>query len=243
MPVAGNIIEHRRLAAVYDALDGVRDDLENYVAIVDELGARRMLDVGCGTGTFAVILAGRGLDVVAVDPSFASLEVARAKVGADRVRWIHGDASSLPDLCVDLATMTANVAQAIVTHSDWKRTLNGIHDALAPGGHLVFETRNPAFRAWREWNRDSSYTRAEVLGLGAVESWHDVTAVSGSIVTFRSTCAFPDGEVVITDSTLRFRTREQIETDLARHHFVVDEVRDAPDRPGPEFVFIAHRPD
>ena len=238
-----NIIEDRRLASVYDALDGDRDDLTSYAAIVDELGARRVLDVGCGTGAFALMLAARGLDVVGVDPSFASLEMARAKSGAHRVRWIHGDASSLPDLSVDLATMTANVAQAIVSRSDWNGTLRGIHDALTPGGHLVFETRDPAFRAWHEWNRESSYTRLEVRGLGVVESWHEVTAVSGGIVSFKSTCTFPDGEVVITDSRLRFRTREQVETDLARHHFVVDDVRDAPDRPGREFVFIAHRYD
>ena len=43
-----------------------------YAAIVAELGARLVLDVGCVTGTFALVLAGRGVDVVAVDPAGAS---------------------------------------------------------------------------------------------------------------------------------------------------------------------------
>lgn len=241
--MADNIIEHRRLAAIYDAVDGPRDDLKSYVALVEELGANRILDVGCGTGTFALLLAARGVDVIGVDPSLASLEVARAKADADRVRWIHGDASSLSNLSVDLVTMTANVAQAIVSDDDWHRTLKAIHDALEPGGYLVFETRDPAIEAWRDWTRESSYATTEVVGLGIVESWHDLTGVSSGIVSFRSTCRFPDGEVIVSDSTLRFRTQEQVEADLARHHFVVEDVRDAPDRPGREFVFIARRSD
>ena len=43
------IFEHARLAAIYDALDSDRSDLDVYVAIAEELGARRVLDVGCGT--------------------------------------------------------------------------------------------------------------------------------------------------------------------------------------------------
>ena len=96
------IFEDRRLAAVYDPLDPDRSDLDAYVAIADELGVRSVLDVGCGTGTFALLLADRGIDVVGVDPASASLDVARAKPGADRVRWLHGDATSLPPLQVDL---------------------------------------------------------------------------------------------------------------------------------------------
>jgi ubiquinone/menaquinone biosynthesis C-methylase UbiE len=66
------------------------------MALVDELGARSVLDIGCGTGTFACMLAGRGIEVTAVDPAGAMLEVARAKPGADAVRWVHGDATTLP---------------------------------------------------------------------------------------------------------------------------------------------------
>jgi len=67
--MADNAFEHPRLAAIYDALDTDRSDLDVYAGIAKELGARRVLDVGCGTGTFAVLLADRGFDVTGVDPA------------------------------------------------------------------------------------------------------------------------------------------------------------------------------
>ena len=41
---------------------------------------------------------------------------------------------------------------------------------------------------------------------------------------------------------LRFRSRDELADSLAAAGMVVDEVRDAPDRPGREFVFVARRP-
>lgn len=200
-----------------------------------------MLDVGCGTGTFALLLAARGLEVTGVDPDAGALTVAAGKPGADRVRWIHGDATSLPPSAGDVATMTANVAQAIVDDAGWSATLRGVHEALRPGGHLVFETRDPARRAWENWTRERTYGVAEVDGIGEVAGWVEVTGVDWPLVHLRGTYVFPGEDIVTSDAPLRFRERDEVAADLATHGYVVDEVRDAPDRPGRESVFLAHR--
>jgi SAM-dependent methyltransferase len=231
-----------RLASIYDALDGDRGDLDVYVGIAAELGASRVLDVGCGTGTFALLLAEGGYDVTAVEPAPASLDVARKKPGAARVRWIDGDVTHLPSLQVDLATMTGNVAQAITTDADWHSALRGVYDALRPGGRFVFETRVPSRQAWLEWNRPASHRVTEIAGVGPVKTWVDVLQVSGPLVSFRWTYAFPDGDVLTSDSTILFRQQDEVENALTAHGYRVDEVRDAPDRPGRELVFFARRP-
>jgi 2-polyprenyl-3-methyl-5-hydroxy-6-metoxy-1,4-benzoquinol methylase len=238
--VPDRLFADRRLAGVYDPLDPDRSDLEVYAGIAAELGARTVLDLGCGTGTFAVMLAERGLDVTGVDPAAASLDVARAKPGAEKVRWVVGEIDAVADLRFDLVTMTANVAQVFVTDQAWRAMLATAYDVLRPGGHLVFETRDPAREAWREWTQEESMTVADIPGEGRVESWVEVTEVRGELVTFRSTLVFVDATIT-SESTLRFRDRESVVADLAAAGFVVDEVRDAPDRPGRELVFVASR--
>jgi SAM-dependent methyltransferase len=233
--VGANEFDNPRIAAVYDTFDADRSDLDVYAAMVTEFGAASVLDLGCGTGTLAIMLAARGFDVTGVDPAGAMLDVARAKPNAGRVRWIHGNAASLPALLrVDLVTMTGNAAQAIVDDEAWQSTLRGVRDALRPGGRFVFETRKPAARAWETWNREQSHVVVD-----GMESWEEVTKIEWPIVTFDSTTLFPDGTRVVATSTLRFREQTEVEADLLAAAFVVEDVRDAPDRPGRELVFVA----
>jgi hypothetical protein len=70
-----------------------------------------------------------------------------------------------------------------------------------------------------------------------------LTDVSLPLVRFTGTYVFHrDGTVLTSDSTLRFRERDEVEADLAAADFGLHEVREAPDRPGRELVFIARRP-
>jgi len=236
------IFEDPRLAALYDWLDPDRSDLDVYAAMVAEFEGRDVLDVGCGTGTFGLMLAERGIRVTGVDPALASLDVARAKPGSENVTWIHGDATKLPPLACDLAFMTGNVAQVFLTDEAWHTTLRGIHAALVPGGRLIFETRDPAREAWRDWHREATYQRIEIPDVGAVEDWGELTDIDLPFVTFDSFVRFErGGDVIASTSTLRFRTHDEVAASLAATSFVVDEVRDAPDRPGREYVFVARR--
>jgi SAM-dependent methyltransferase len=231
-----------RLARIYDDLEGDRSDLDAYVAMVQEFGSETVLDVGCGTGTFAVRLAQAGVQVIGLDPAAASIAVARQKPGAERVRWIIGDAHSIPPAQVDLVTMTGNVAQVFLRDGEWHDALGASRSALVPGGRLVFEVRDPAKEAWLEWNREQSFRVLDLPVGGPVETWVEITAVAPPMVTFDTHFVFgSDSEAMVSSSTLRFRNRDEVERAVERAGFVVDDVRDAPDRPGLEFVFVAVR--
>lgn len=240
--VADNFFEDPRLASVYDVLDPDRSDLDHYRAIAHELGAKSALDIGCGTGVLACLLAGDGLSVVGVDPAAAMLDVARSRPGAGAVRWIHGTAEALPPLTVELVTMTGNVAQVFLTDEAWASTLHAVRSALVDGGTLVFETRRPERRAWEEWTRELTYELVDVPEFGVIETWNEVTDVSLPFVTFEGTIHFHRDDTVFTStSTLRFRTRPEIDQSLENAGLHVRDVHEAPDRPGKEFVYLAER--
>lgn len=229
-----------RLVAVYDEVDDDRSDLEVYLSLTEELEARTVLDLGCGTGVFARLLAGRGLDVTAVDPAAASLDLARRRPGADRVHWVHGDAPALPPSQVDLATMTGNAAQAVVDPADWAATLTGLAGAVHPAGRLVLETRDPADRAWEQWTRPATERVLDIPGVGGLRTWIELTEVALPLVSFRGTYVFAaDGAILTSDSTLRFRDRDELAADLVAAGLSLLDIRDAPDRPGRELVVHA----
>lgn len=236
------VFDEPRLAGVYDALDPDRSDLDLYLEIARELGARTVVDVGCGTGTLACLLAADGRAVTGVDPAAAMLAVACAKPGAEGVRWIHGTAADLPALDADLVTMTGNVAQVFLDDDEWEATLACARRVLRSDGrgHLVFETRRPERQAWVEWNPAQSHSMVDVPGAGTIESWYEVTTVDLPFVTFVGTLVFhADGTTLTSTSTLRFRTRVELEQSLDHAGFDLVDVRDAPDRPGNEHVFVA----
>ncbi|MFC4242541.1 class I SAM-dependent methyltransferase [Gryllotalpicola reticulitermitis] len=235
------IFDDPRLARIYDVFDGPRDDLDAYLSAVRECGARSVLDVGCGTGSFALRAAALGIRVTAVDPAQASLDVARAKPGSTKVTWVHGDATNLPELRVDAAVMTGNVAQVFLTDDSWSATLDGIRGALKPGGYLFFESRNPAARVWEEWASDPAAASMQVPSIGVVNQRRELRAVETPYVSFRWIYSFPDGTAIHSDSTLRFRTPGEIEATLTVAELTLLEIRDAPDRPGREHVYIAQR--
>jgi SAM-dependent methyltransferase len=98
-------------------------------------GCRTALDVGCGTGRFARRLAGRGVEVDAVDRSAEVLAAARAAPAppAGRVRYLLADvtAMALPAGRYDLISCLASL------HHLPFATVARLREALAPGGVLL----------------------------------------------------------------------------------------------------------
>jgi hypothetical protein len=106
----------------------------------------------------------------------------------------------------------------------------------------VFEVRDPAAEGWQAWSPEQSWRRVQTDGFGAVQASVELTEVALPLVSFRWTYHYEEsGKVITSGSTLRFRTRKEVEQSLDATGYEVVDVRDAPDRPGLELVFLARR--
>lgn len=213
-----------RLVDQYDIENPHGPDFDFFLALADELHAQRVVDLGCGTGLLTRQLAVDGRAVTGVDPAAAMLAYARRQPGAERVTWIEGDSHALGTPAADLVLMTSNVAQVFLDDDEWAATLRHIHAALRPGGHLAFESRNPADRAWERWNPETTLARLETPH-GPVETWLEVGGVANGRVHFRGHNIFKNtGEDVVVASTLRFRSHAEISASLREAGFTVAQV-------------------
>jgi hypothetical protein len=135
--------------------------------------------------------------------------------------------------------MTGNVAQVFITDEAWDSTLRAAGAALDHDGWLVFETRDPARAAWTTWNRPATYRELALPDGESLATWIELVAVDLPLVSFRHVFRFVTaGETRVSESTLRFRTIEELLDSLEAADLLLREVRDAPDRPGQEFVVL-----
>lgn len=213
-----------RLVALYDTDNPRGADTDFYSDLANELNACTIIDLGCGTGLLTRELAVDGRHVIGVDPAPAMLAYARSQPGAERVQWIEGDASALGTPNVDLALMTGNVAQVFLEDMEWAATLRAIHAALRPGGHLAFESRNPADRAWERWNRAATYEQS-ASPYGPLTCWLELVSVKNGRVHFEGHNIFTaTGETLVVSSELRFRSQAELSASLANAGFTVEHV-------------------
>lgn len=234
-----------QLAALYDAVNLHEEDTRFYVGLAAELAPVDIVDIGCGTGRLALILATRGFSVTGIDPSTPMLAIARGKPGADAVRWVDGGTEMLGDQEADLALMTGHVAQFFIRETEWRQALRRIRRVLRLGGRLAFETRNPTSRPWETWTPQASRRVTEVPG-GRLETWYDFASVHDGMVDYAFCYRFPTGRQVREDSVLAFRTHEQVLASLSDAGLEVENAYGNWDHSpvsadSPELIYVARR--
>jgi ubiquinone/menaquinone biosynthesis C-methylase UbiE/ferredoxin len=126
-------------------LDGIR----NHIADIIENEAETVLEIGAGTGTQALLLAKRGLEVTGIDHSSGMLAIAQGKIDhqkqevsgepiAASVTLLHKDAVELDEF--DLESFDAITSTLVLSElhpSEQRYTLSYAFQILKPGGVLV----------------------------------------------------------------------------------------------------------
>jgi SAM-dependent methyltransferase len=113
----------------------------------------RVADLGCGTGTLSMLLAGEGYDVTGVD--FSPEMIRRARAKAPGLTFVEADASAPP---LDPASYDVVLSRHVLwAMPDPASALTRWRDLLAPGGRLVLVEGS--------WSTGAGLTGAETLAL------------------------------------------------------------------------------
>ncbi|GLZ47463.1 SAM-dependent methyltransferase [Actinomycetospora sp. NBRC 106375] len=98
----------------------------------------RVLDLGCGTGEHAVLLAERGYDVVGADSAPAALDRARAVAAAHGVapEFVEADAMH-PSELRGFDTVLDSALFHIFDGDDQARYVDALRDVVVDGGRVV----------------------------------------------------------------------------------------------------------
>lgn len=140
------------------ALDVSRyeNDLQQIEAQFGSLAGKRVLDVGCGWGTFLMLLCRRGASVEACDVPAMHVEVARmrapqARVTQDDARTLKGFDDDAFDFVLEhdvfehVGDHTGDTGPMGQSYPDKLQNLRALKRVLKPGGRGFVSTGNYAF--------------------------------------------------------------------------------------------------
>jgi SAM-dependent methyltransferase len=148
-------------AAIYQQIDlarASREQAHTALTWLRERGAhvQRALDLACGTGEAAQILAETGMRVFACDASAAMLALAKAH---PNIRYQQGDICELielnpPDAEYDLVTCFGTGFNYLVGDYDLQDVLQDSADLLRDHGYILFDLIPSAeFELWQPRDR------------------------------------------------------------------------------------------
>ena len=142
---------YKALASSYDRLTNDVDydsvvNFYNQILHKEGLSPRTAVDLACGTGSVAILLARQGLRVTAVDMSEDMLTMAMEKAMelSDPPMFV---CQSLQELRlprgVDLAVCALDSLDYITEPEDCAKAIRRVYKALNPGGVFIFDVNTP----------------------------------------------------------------------------------------------------
>jgi SAM-dependent methyltransferase len=199
---------YEAMAPVYDDFTGHYESeawIADLVRILERHGltGKRLLDVGCGTGTSFMPMLAQGWEVTGCDISPAMLALAREKAG-EKVQLAVADMLDLPEFGeFDLVWALDDAINYLLSPEELARALAGMRANLAPAGLLLFDVNE--LQAYRTFFAETTVVEREGReliwrGLGSADvppgsiCESEMEFAPGEVLTHRQR-HFPEAEV------------------------------------------------
>jgi len=150
---------YRKFARFYDELGWDRFSKNRAKLVLDYIRekaphVKSLLDLACGTGEFAILMAAQGISVTGIDISKDMLKVARSKANTSAsksIRFIQADMTRFRlNRKFDLVTCNFDSLNHLLFNKDILSTFQNAYKHLSPKGCFIFDMNTiQGLRGWR----------------------------------------------------------------------------------------------
>jgi len=120
---------------------GASRDVKNFVRELQDIKAKRVLDLGCGNGRNSIYLAEHGFHVVAADFVPKAIELTRKKIEeknlGNRIDTVLLDSRKTPFPDSSFDAVVCGEMLDLMMKEEIRSTVGNIHRMLKPGGALL----------------------------------------------------------------------------------------------------------
>ena len=161
---------YETLAEAYALLIDTKPHNADYerpaTSLLPDVGEKRVLDAGCGPGTYSEWLITHGAEVVAIDASPKMVELAKKRLGT--LVDIHlADLQNPLDFLADAAFDLVLAPLVMYYVKDWQSVFSEFNRILRKSGLLIFSVEHP-FAKFTAHQRENYFLteRVEVIWKG-----------------------------------------------------------------------------
>jgi ubiquinone/menaquinone biosynthesis C-methylase UbiE len=176
--------------------------------IRDSLGpiyGKRILDIGCGSGTLAATLSSEGAKVVGIDIEEAAIESARRNAPLAEFRTVSANQLPFADQAFDAAIFVNSLHH--VEPSSMKQALFEAERVLKPGGHLIVIEPLPEGSFFEAFRSIEDETAVRLEGQSVIRSFTRLDLRKEKSFQFLRIETFGDFDAFISRTTAANKSR------------------------------------
>ena len=138
---------YESISAVYDRIFPLNPVQLEFITEDKEEGAlKKVLDVGCGTGSLCIALSGSVNEIIGIDPDGKMLEIARSKAGNTHpnLQFLEMGMLEIGDHFREVSDLLClgNTLVHLTSEQEVQFFLDQSREVLAPGGRLIIQIIN-----------------------------------------------------------------------------------------------------